>query len=78
VKLTLLSRAGCGLCLKAERLLEGLGAAFVVVDVDADAALAARYGEAIPVLLADGREIMRSPIDPLALRRLLAAQGATP
>jgi glutaredoxin len=68
VRLTLLSRQDCHLCLEAESDLRSLGAAFETVDVDGDAALAARYGGFIPVLLAGDREIARAPMTKESLR----------
>lgn len=38
-----------------------------VVDVDSDATLATRYGERVPVLVADGEEICHYHLDPIAL-----------
>jgi thiol-disulfide isomerase/thioredoxin len=38
-----------------------------VIDVDSDATLAARYGEWIPVLVANGEEICHYHLDPIAL-----------
>jgi len=55
--------------------LRGLGVEFAKIDVDADPALAARYGRSVPVL-ADGagREICRARLDARALRARLALE----
>ncbi len=73
MKLALLSRADCHLCDEAAALLSEMDVEFETVDVDADPELARRYGEAIPVVLADGEEIARAPIDAPALRRALSS-----
>jgi hypothetical protein len=73
--LTLLSRPGCRLCeeLLAEvgPLVGRLGGSIVTMDVDSDPALAARWGNEIPVLLdADGRVVAkaRDGVDRIARR----------
>jgi thioredoxin-like negative regulator of GroEL len=80
VRLRLYSRPGCHLCeaMRAEvdvlladqpRLWE-----IVDVDVDADAGLAARYGESLPVLFVNGRLFAKVRLPRLASRlRLLRA-----
>ncbi len=74
--LTLLSRAYCHLCdemLAALRpIADAHGASIHVVDVDADPALEAAYGDDVPVLFAgdpgDGRGALPSPARPGARR----------
>lgn len=65
-RLTLYTRLDCHLCDQAQALLEGLrdelAFDFVTVDIDEDAALRNRYGEAVPVIALDGIEIARAPI----------------
>lgn len=65
--LTLYSRTGCHLC---EDMLVGLKAlqadvpfALTVVDVDGDAALEARYGEWVPVLVDGDIELCHYHLD---------------
>jgi hypothetical protein len=74
--LTLYSRAYCHLCDDLLAVLAPLaqraGLAVKVVDVDADAALEAAYGDKVPLLMADGREICRYRLDPVALDAYLA------
>lgn len=55
--------------------LHGLGVAFEKVDVDADPALAARYGRRVPVLAdRDGIEICAERFDTAALRARLGLE----
>ena len=60
VQLTLLSRTYCHLCEEMEAalrlLVEARGVVLAVIDVDADPALEARYGERVPVLFAGAPE----------------------
>jgi glutaredoxin len=72
-RLQLLTRAGCHLCEQAaDALAEVAGAAGldpVAVDVDADPALQAEYGDRVPVVLLDGREHSYFRVDVPRLRR---------
>jgi ABC-type uncharacterized transport system ATPase subunit len=72
IRLKLLSRPGCGLCDEMRRAVdELLGQApreWEVVDVDSDAELAERYGEAIPVLFVNGRLFAKVRLPRLGLR----------
>jgi hypothetical protein len=45
------------------------------VDVDRDAALAAAYGEEVPVLCVNGRKAFKYRVDPAALRARLARES---
>jgi len=55
--------------------LRGLGVAFDEVDVDADPALAARYGRRVPVLVRrDGGEICEGRADAAVLRARLGLE----
>lgn len=74
-RLTLLSREDCGLCEDVARDLSRLGVRFDTIDIEMDETLERRYGEAIPVLLLDGHEIARAPIDATALERALRDAG---
>jgi hypothetical protein len=73
----LYERQDCGLCEEAAQLLEalapGLGLDLVRVDIDHDVSLRARFGEAVPVVELDGRELIRAPIDGDILQRALSA-----
>lgn len=67
VNLTLLIRAYCHLCDEMRAALvplaKGAGIAVSEIDVDSDPALEARWGDAVPVLLAGERELCRYRID---------------
>lgn len=80
VLLELLGRPGCCLCDDAELALRDLEREYsievVKVNVDTDPALAARYGDGVPVVLAGGRTWARHRIDPAILRRKLDELGA--
>jgi glutaredoxin len=76
MKLTLVTRTPCGLCDQAASALRRAGLPFEPVDVDGDPALLALYNEAVPVLLADGREVCRAPITDSVLRSALTALSA--
>jgi CO dehydrogenase nickel-insertion accessory protein CooC1 len=67
------TRAGCGLCARAEALVarEARRAEVVVVDVDADPLLAERYGVRVPVVTVEGEEIAAFELAPGAVRRAL-------
>jgi len=64
------SRAGCHLC---ETLIEELlplvrqRARVEIVDIDSSDELAARYGELVPVIEAQGRELCRYRLDRAAV-----------
>ena len=70
---TVLSRADCSLC---EQLLAELAqllgpaeaARVVIVDIDQDPALARKYGQRIPVLLADGEFVCDYRLDAQRVR----------
>jgi glutaredoxin len=59
-RVTVYTRAGCPACARAEadvaRICAELGEGFRAVDVDADPALRAEYGDRVPVIDVDGRE----------------------
>jgi hypothetical protein len=80
-RFTLLVRAYCHLCddMRAALmpLIANAKAEIVELDVDADAALEARYGDDVPALFAgspqDGRMLARWRFDAAAARALAAA-----
>jgi glutaredoxin len=59
-RVTVYTRADCGLCVKAEadvaRICADVGAGWTTVDVDSDPELRAEYGDRVPVIEVDGRE----------------------
>jgi len=79
--LTLLSRAYCHLCDEMRDALAPIalrhGVAVIDLDVDADAALEARFGDLVPVLLLgapeDGVELCHYRLDAPAVEAALAA-----
>jgi glutaredoxin len=70
----LYTRHGCHLCDDALALLQRHGLTPREIDIDADAALRARYDCCVPVVEIDGRERFRGRVDERLLRRLLAGQ----
>ncbi len=65
------TRAGCGLCEKAERLVarEAPGAEIRYVDVDADPELQRRYNIRVPVVAVNGHEIAEAQVPAGTVRR---------
>jgi hypothetical protein len=84
MKLTLLTRAYCHLCDEMRDAVRPLAAAagvpFELVDIDADPALAAAYGDRVPVLLAGGAkggtELCHFRLDRARLEAALAGFAA--
>ena len=80
IALRLLSRPGCHLCERMQADVDGLLAGrdreWEIVDVEADDAIARRWGDAIPVLFVNGRLFAKTRLPKLATRlRLLRAAG---
>ena len=50
--------------------LRSLGISFTEIDVDADPRLDELYGENVPVLLKDGKEVCRHRLTPEAIAKL--------
>ena len=69
--LKLLSRPGCHLCDEAAAILKRMGVRFATINVETDVRLEQQYGDLIPVLLHEEREIARAPLDQETLRRAL-------
>ena len=71
----LLSRTGCHLCDEARRLVQRVtaetGVGWIETDIDADPALRAEFGELVPVVRVDGKELGYWRIDEGRLRRAL-------
>ena len=78
-QVVLYTREDCRLCVHARDALRRLGRELTfelrVVDVDADTALAERYGDAAPVVAVDGVEVSTGRIDAAAVRRAVVAAG---
>lgn len=75
----LLTREGCSLCRKTRTLLDHVAAdrplRVVEVDIDADPALAERYGIRIPVVRVDGRDVCEGVVTLTLLRAGLREAG---
>ena len=71
VTLTVYGREHCHLCQDMIAALQELRARLSfcldLIDVDTDSDLRLRYGERVPVLLAEGEEICHYHLDPVAL-----------
>jgi hypothetical protein len=52
----------------------GAAATIEEVDISTDAELEARYGEEIPVLLADGKKVAKYRVTEFELRRILSSR----
>jgi glutaredoxin len=76
----LYTRRGCHLCEVARERLRRAGRryrfALEVVDIDTDPALAARYGDQVPVVLVNAKVRFRGGVNEVLLARLLHAEGA--
>lgn len=72
MKIVLYTRRGCHLCAEAEDLLACAGRRFELVDVDAAAATALRYGLRVPVLEAGGRILLEGRFDADRLAHVLS------
>ncbi len=71
----LVTRAGCHLCHEMAALLDEVlpayGLTWQPVDVDGNPTLRLRYGEAVPVLLRDGKPVAKVRVDRLGLERIV-------
>jgi len=78
-ELTLLTRAGCHLCVTAAETLARIGAEAGLtpreIDVDTDPELQAEYGDRVPVVLVDGTEHSYFTVDVPRLRKDLGLTG---
>jgi len=77
IQWTVLSRAECSLCEQllvelAEMLTATEAAAVQVVDVDQDPVLVRKYGQRVPVLLADGEFVCDYRLDRQRVQRIAA------
>jgi glutaredoxin len=78
IEITVYTRANCCCCHKALELLERYRRrhrlAIRTVDVDADPALAERYGTMVPVVSVAGKVRFKGVVNPVLLERLLTAE----
>jgi glutaredoxin len=79
-RVTLYTKPDCHLCDVAAAALARVrahtGFDLDVVDITADPALRARYGERIPVVLVDGEPLFEFEVDEQALTERLTTAGA--
>ncbi|MGL5930277.1 MAG: glutaredoxin family protein [Dermatophilaceae bacterium] len=75
VRVTLVTRAGCHLCVAARdvvaRVAAELGVGWAEVDIDADPDLRRRWSDEVPVTLVDGRQHDYWRVDEQRLRAAL-------
>jgi glutaredoxin len=74
-RVTLFHAQGCHLCERAREVLREAAVEFEEVDIGGDPALEERYREWLPVVEVDGERTFVYYVDPLALRRKIAAQS---
>jgi glutaredoxin len=75
-RVTVYTRARCGLCREAEAVVAavaGTAADVELVDIDADASLTDRYTVRVPVVAVDGEELFEYVVDAAALHDALRA-----
>ncbi len=74
----MITREGCHLCEDAWQLLERFqkkhGFRLEAVDVDTDAALVAKHGDCVPVVLVNGEVRFRGRVNEVLLARILDRQ----
>jgi len=79
VTLTIYTRPGCHLCDVMKDTVRPIaaqaGLTLDEVDISADAALEARYGLDIPVLVVDGKKIAKYRVSAEEVRRAIAARA---
>ena len=80
MRLTLYGRADCHLCHEMRAVVDSVRREVPFqldeLDVDGDPALAAAYGEEVPVLLVNGRKAFKYRVTPRDLRARLAREGS--
>jgi glutaredoxin len=76
VRVTLVNRNGCHLCVVARetvaRVAAELGVGWAELDVDSDPDLLAKWSDEVPVTLVDGRQLDYWRVDEARLRAALA------
>lgn len=81
-QLTLITRVDCCLCDEMKAIATTVaaeaGATLDIRDVDADAALHARFSDEVPVLLINGRKAFKYRCSAAELRRRMARAERTP
>jgi len=78
LRLTILTRHGCGLCDEMAAVVGAVAPSFAAavetVDVDGDPDLQGRHGDEVPILLINGRKAFKYRVEEGALRRRLRAE----
>jgi glutaredoxin len=76
---TVYSRASCGCCGKALKVLKAaqrrFGFSIDEVDIDHDPELVAKYNTEVPVVTVNGKVRFRGVVNPALLERLLVAES---
>ena len=76
---TVYSRAGCGCCDKAMKVLKEaqrrFGFIIDEVDIDHDPELLAKFSSEVPVVTVNGKVRFRGVVNPALLERLLVAES---
>jgi glutaredoxin len=79
---TVYSRASCGCCEKAMKVLKEaqrrFGFAINEVDIDRDPELLEKYNTEVPVVTVNGKVRFRGVVNPMLLERLLVAECRMP
>ena len=77
MKVTLFTKAECGLCDEAGEVLRKLQQeirfTLEVVDIESDKVLYDRYWDRVPVVAVEGEEVAGAPLDARRLRAALAS-----
>ncbi len=75
MRVTLYTKADCGLCEEAASMLRRLQKQWrfeiEYVDIEADAGATERYGSRIPVIAVDGEEVAAAPLEEKQLAAIL-------
>ncbi len=79
LRFTVYSRAACGCCDKAMKVLKDaqrrFGFTIDLVDIDRDPELVAKYNTEVPVVTVNGKVRFRGVVSPALLERLLIAES---
>ncbi len=76
MKVTLFTKAECGLCREAEEMLRRMRKEIPfeleLVDIEGDEALYSHYWDRVPVVAVDGKEVAAAPLTEERLRAALS------
>lgn len=72
IKVTLYMRPGCHLCERAGKILRQIGCNVYEVNIDEDPTLLAKYNDLVPVIVAEGVELISGVVDEPSARQVLA------